>query len=69
MIHKITFNLTWINGMGNGRLSTYYDQVRYQSIIEYPKTSGRVNLSLLMQSQTSAQQNQENMNIYMHAYT
>ena len=48
MIQKITFNMTWINDMGNGNINADYDQRRDQSIIKYPKNSGRGNLSLLM---------------------
>ena len=50
--------------MVNVHLNTDDDQERDQSIIKYPKISGRGNLSLLMWPQTSAQKNQENMDTY-----
>ena len=55
--------------MGNGRLNTDYGEGRYQIIIKYLKTAGRGNISLLVWSQISAHQNQENMDTYMHSYT
>ena len=67
MTQTINFNMKWINDTVNSYLNTDYNKGKYQIIIKYPKTAGRGNLSILMWTQTCSQQNQENMDNYIHA--